>query len=82
MELFAKIIFIKGYIRGIRQDSYVPLSISTDNHKETKQYIVEVTNSARVSKNSNVFEGKNISRIARNCIYFENWLLLRKTFLS
>ena len=82
MELFAKMIFTKGHTRGIRQGSNVPLIIFTDNHKETKQYIVEVRNSARVSKNSNVFEGKNISRIARNCTYFGNWLLLRKTFLS
>ena len=82
MELFAKVILTKGYIRNIRQGSNVLLSIVTDNYEETKQYIAEVTNSERDSKNSDVSEGNSISRIVRHCICFGNWLLLRKTDLS
>lgn len=59
MELFAKVILTKGYIRNIRQGSNVLLSIVTDNYEETKQYIAEVTNSERDSKNSDVSEGNS-----------------------
>ena len=59
MELSAKVILTKGYIKNIGKGSNVLLSIITDNYKETKQYIAKLTNSERDSKNSDVSEGNS-----------------------